>query len=420
MALPSTPTTCFAVTAALSEETGRFGPQIYSKSAYKAPIIRMQSMTRGPWTDAMGDIHNHLTYQRGFPTQTTANLWTNVTPSDGDANNACTPPKIGITFAQKTRTSRLRHFAVESPYFCIEDIRNRVMFEKQLAKHRDILTDISWWVWYQRMTTDYVDTCEHNLTINQAAGIVDNGGNGYSVVSPGNAQLEQSHLDDIYLSIIREGPEEAPAVDLDTGAPVIELIVGKETSDALLANNQTNLTNLRWAEMGRAMDTDFLPNQFPKKRRVYGNFVHNFNPYPRRFSIINGAYVEVPTWAANAVTIGNASDLNPDWKTATYEETIIWMPGVYRSMVPSTLTEPAPGWKFNPINYMGDFRAVNILDRTCNVDGTNIFWRAIFSDAAEPVHPEYGYSIIHARCNAPKRFVACNYDSYYNDNTLVI
>lgn len=412
MALPSTATTCAAVTAALTEETGRYGPEIYSKSAWRKPIIRLQGMTRKPWTDGLGDIHNHLTYQRSFPTVATAGLWTNISPSDGDATNACTPPKLAMTFAQKARTSRLRHFAVESPYFCIADIRNRFEFQQQLTKHVDVLTDISWWVWAERYTADYVDTCEHNVTISQGAGIYDNGGSGYSVAAPANAQLTQGHLDELSLTVLREGADQAPAIDVDTGAPVIELIIGKETSDNLFRNTPELRDDLRYAEMGKGMDASFLPTNFAKKRRCFGGFIHNIDLYPRRFSIVGGAYVQVPTWATEAVTIGNASNLNPDWKTAPYEETILWMPNVYVSKVPKTLGEVSPGWKFDPRDYMGTFEAVNIRERVCNVDGTNIFWRAVFSDAAEPVKPEIGVSILHARCGYATPSVRCGYGIY--------
>jgi hypothetical protein len=413
MSLPSTPTTCAAVTAALTEESGRFGPEIYSKSAWKSPIIRLQGSTRGAWTDGMGDVHNHLTYQRSFPTSVTSSSWTNISPSDGDAANACIPPIVNVGFAQKTRTSRLRHVAVETPYFCIEDIRNRFQFRDQLSKHVNALTDVSWWVWAERQTADYVDVCEHNITINQTSGIVDNGGSGYSVAAPANAQLEQGHLEDIALVVLREGGDMAPSVDVDTGAPLIELIIGKETSDNLFRNNPELLTSLRYAEMGAGMDASFLPNGFPKKRKAFGSFTHNINLYPRRFNIVGGAYVQVPTWAANAVTIGNASDLNPNWKTAEFEETILWMPNVYKEKVPAPLGEVSPGWKFNPTSYMGNFEAVNIRERVCNPDGTMIFWRAKFASAAEPIKPEVGVSILHARCGYNNRSVRCNYDTVY-------
>lgn len=415
MALPSTPTTCFAVTAALTAETGRYAPDIYSKSAWRRPIIRLQGATRGAWMNGMGDVINVLTYQRSFPNSSIAALRQNISPSNGDATNACTPPKAMITFGQQTRNMQLRHVALETPYFCIRDITNRFEFARQLQKHVDVLSDVSSWVWADMYTTDYVANVGHHITINQAAGgIVDNGASGYSVAQPGNARLEQSHLDNLLTIIAQEGGDSAPAMDVDTQEPIMELIIGKETSDNIFTNNPALRDSIRWATSGHGMnglDTYTLPVGFPTKRRHFGGFIHNIELYPRRFEINAGAYVETPVWLPEAKTIGFGMEINPDWRTATYEETIIWHPRVYRSLVPQTITEPSPGWKFNPVNYMGDFRAVNILERVCNPDGTNIFWRAIFSDAAEPIKPEIGISILHARCSVTQRGVNCYYSA---------
>ena len=62
---------------------------------------------------------------------------------------------------------------------------------------------------------------------------------------------------------------------------------------------------------------------------------------------------------------------------------------------------------------MGNFEAVNIRERVCNPDGTMIFWRAKFASAAEPIKPEVGVSILHARCGYNNRSVRCNYDTVY-------
>jgi hypothetical protein len=415
MATPAVPTNCFAVTAALTQETGRYSQEIYSKSAWRSPIVRLQTSTRGDWMNGMGDVINILTYQRSFPNASIAALRTNIAPSNGDATNACTPPKAMIGFGQQTRNTQLRHVALETPYFCIRDITNRFEFARQLAKHVDVLADVSGWVWRDIYTTDYVNTAEHHITINQAAGGVVDNGTTYSVAQPGNARLQQVHLEEIAVRLMQEGGDSAPSIDVDTQEPIWELIIGKESSDYIFRNDPKLADSIRWATAGLGLtgpDASYtLPNGFPTRRRQFGGFIHNINPYPRRFEINAGAYVETPVWLPGAKTIGVGSEINPDWRTATYEETIIWHPRVYRSLVPRTIIEPSPGWKFNPVDYQGHFRAVNILDRTCNVDGTNIFWRAIFSDAAEPIKPELGYAIIHSRCGYPSRAVGC----YYTD-----
>lgn len=403
-----TPEECNAITTAFATESGRFGPKIYSKSAYRDPIIRLQAMTRGVWTDGMGDIHSHLTYERGFPAVNTADLWEDIAASDDD-NDACSPPELLVESGSTTRTSRLRHLALNTEDFCINDIRNKFKFAEQLTKQRNILTDISWWVWSQRYTTDYVDIAAHNITVNQSAGLYDNGSNGYSAANPANAQLEQYHLESLRLIITRDGPEDAPSVEEDTGAPLVELIIGEEMSNNLFRNNPNLRNDMRYALMGHGLNADFLPPGYPRKRKSFGGFVHNIKTFPRRFNIVNGAYVEVQPWVSGAANIGVKSTVNPDWLTASTEEVILWYPGVYRSMVPAPLGEVAPGWAFKPVNYMGEFTIRNIIERTCNPDGDHLFWRARFADAAEPQNPDIGISVLAARCPVASQFVPCNY-----------
>ena len=64
-------------------------------------------------------------------------------------------------------------------------------------------------------------------------------------------------------------------------------------------------------------------------------------------------------------------------------------------------------WTFDPLNSMGQWKVKNIIERDCNPDGTKIFWRAVFKDAAEPINPEVGYTILHARCGYDLDLVSC-------------
>lgn len=399
-----------AVTAALTYETGRYQKPIYSLTAWKSPIIALTNQTRKPWEDGLGVTHNVLTYGRSLPTATTASSWTNVTPSDGNNANACLPPILDVGFAQTTRTTNLRHLAIETPYFCIEDIRNAVMFEKQLNIHRAVLADVSWWVWRDRYYQDYYDIAGHNITINQSAGYYDNGSNGYSAANPANGALTYGHLEEIGLNfVIREGGMDAPARNMDTNGPVIELILGQEMSTNLLRANPELRQDLQYAMMGEKWRSPLLPD-FYAKRKVFGSFVHNIEAYPRRFNIVNGAYVEVPVWDPSATTIGNESVINPDWLTASTEEVIMWMPNVWYPQVPMNIAPPAEGWNFAAQTYTGDFRAVNILERECNPDGNQIFWRAKFASAATPVNPRVGVTILAARCPINTTTLPCGYE----------
>jgi hypothetical protein len=178
----------------------------------------------------------------------------------------------------------------------------------------------------------------------------------------------------------------------------------------LLRQNPTLANQINYAYMGAKGENPLLPSGIERRRKLFGNWVIYTDPYPRRFALTGGAYVEVPVWVSSSTTKGNKQTINPAWLAAPYEETIVYTPDNMRSLAWNVVPNPAPGWNFNAVNSMGEWSARNILERDCNPDGTNIFWRAVFGDVAEPVNPEVGYTLLSLRCSYPK---AVQNDCYY-------
>jgi hypothetical protein len=110
---------------------------------------------------------------------------------------------------------------------------------------------------------------------------------------------------------------------------------------------------------------------------------------------------------------GNKSDVNGPYEgssgtVATQEAAFIFDPEIMTARIPKPITSPAPGYRFDPVNYSGVFSVRNILDRICNPDGTIIFHRGIMAAGIEPVHPERGVMFIFKKCDAPLNAVtAC-------------
>ena len=406
MATTSIPLTCQAVTNAYIKESGRIGPDLYRRGARMSPIIMLQKSTQGEWTDGMGTINSNVTFERAFY-QGVAAARTNTSVSDGDSANSCLPNKSTVSFGQTQRTFQLRQYALETDYFCIADVRQDWQFVKNLNATVDTLANVSTWVWKEWFTADYVSHCDQQVVANAASGLVYTAGSAYSTASLPTAKLTQGMLEEIYDNLYREGGEDSFGTDIDTEAPVFPLIISKEASDNLMRNNADLRNDLRYAFMGKGVESPFLPSGMERKKKVFGGYVHYIDPYPRRFIFSGGAYVQVPVWLSSSTTKGNKQELNPSWQAAPYEETIIWHQRVYRSLVPNTMSNPAPGWEFKPINYMGDWSVRNILERTCNPDGNQLFWRAIFQDADEPINPRVGWSLLHARCGRDLHLGSC-------------
>lgn len=400
MATTSIPANCVAVSEQLLVETNRLNGPMYVRSSRKRPIINLQSKTNGAWANGMGFTVGAVTFERAFPALT-GDSWTTITASDGDSVNACRPPSETVAFGQTTRTYSPRHYSVNTQDWCVRDIQMGWQFSEFLGNVNRALGDISEWVWYRRYTQDYFNNAGHNLTLNASLNAVQDtygtGSTGYNTTNLATGRITQSTLDNIYMDLYREGGDNPVGFDQDTQQPVFTLICSAETSKHLILDNASIRQDLRFAYMG-ARDASPTRPGLEQKMRNFGGFVHMIDPYPRRFIFAGGAYIEVAPFIASATTKGNKFEQNPAYKTAPFEESIVWHPDCYQNLMVNTVNNPAPGWNFSPHDWMGQFEPRNILDRTCNPDGDIIFMRALFASAAKPLNPAVGYTILHARC----------------------
>lgn len=401
-------TGCFAVENAFIQETNRIGPEIFHKSAAKRPIVRLMGSNRGVFPNGMGLTIQNLTFERSFSTSTT-DPWETVVNSDGGSENACLPPVTEVDFGQTSRTTTPKHRALETEYFCIRDILTDFQFVDALNSVKRNLAEVTSWEWARKWTQDYYEQAGHNLTLQRgtSGGITDNGSNGYSTTNLPTAHLDWGTLETIYTAVMREGGS-VQGVNESTQAPVLEVIMSDEQYALLMRDNPDVRENINYAWMGSRDDSPLLPGNIPKRRRVFGNFVISTDPYPRRFAFSEGAYVEIAVWATQSTTKGLKRVLNPAWLAAPYEEFLVYSPDVFQSLAwNADPTPPAPGWAFDKINSMGDWRVRNILERDCNPDGTMIFWRAIMGDATRPINPDVGYTGLVLRCNYPLELLSC-------------
>ena len=406
MATTPIPANCTAVTNALLAESGRFGPGIFQRAARKRPIVRLMSKTRGAWADGMGVTVAAVTFERMQP-NTYAGVWSNIAPSDGDSVNACLPPTDSAQFGQTTRTYTPQHMAINTDPFCIRDIQFDWQYADMLTKITKGFSDISEWVWASRYTSEYVRLSGHQIVLNGAVP-PDGGGAGYPAVIP-NRVLSQGFLNDVYMDLYREGGDLMSGLDETTNEPVFTIIAGATVLKSILLNNPDIRQDNRFAYMGTKDNplTPLIPGM-PIRRRNYGGFIYEIDPYPRKFTFSGGVFTEIRPFISSSTTKGIKWNQNPAYKAATIIETIVWHEENYQSLAVNTVSNPAPGWTFNPNNWMGEFSPRNILHQTCNPDGTILFWRALFADASKPVNPYVGWSILSLDCPLDLDLQDCN------------
>lgn len=424
MSLPTFASVCAAVNDALSRESGRLTDGMFERAALARPIIRLQSKTRTSFKLGAGISQSSVRFERslpdtftpasGDPAAATSDPWglggnnSNLAASANGDGAGCLPGTNTVSFGQTHFTITPKHAAINTQTFCIRDIITGFMFADWMRKVSKALEYIPTWFWARRYTADYVRVVAlANQMVSLVSGSTPTMSNTYSTST--NGKLRQGILDSLYAHLMRNGASQPSGVDEATGAPVFTLITSAETSIDIIRSDPDLRNDTRYAFMGKGEMTPLVPG-VPFKKKNYGGFIHEIDPYPRRFTIAGGAFLEINPFIQSTTTTGNKWEVNAAWENAPFEESIIWHEGVYRSQVVNTSENIPDGWNFTPRSYMGSFSPRNILDAVCNPDGTMIFFRGLFSDAAEPMDPTLGYSIIHNRC-APDSVVRSCYVS---------
>lgn len=416
---------CSLLTDAIERDAARLTDGYFERACLSRPIIRLQSKTRGEYQLGAGLEQSSVRFERSLPDTfnaasgdpTAADPWgssANIAASAG-AGEGCRPPNDTVAFGTTKYTITPKHTSLDTQEFCIRDIQTGFQYADWMNKVSYALENIPQWVWARRFTADYVRSvslASQMVTLTQAGGGVAGSmdfGSTY-VTTGAYGHLRQGLLDKLYAKLMRDGASLPSGVDEATGSAVFTLITSAETSMDIIRNDPELRNDNRYAYMGKGEMTPMVPG-VPFKKKNYGGFIHEIDPYPRRFILSGGAYVEQSPFLKSAAgSKGSKQEINPAWENAPFEESLIWHEGVYKDLTINTTTSTPAGWTFNPRSWMGSFSPRNILDKVCNPDGTILYFRALFASAAEPMNPNLGFSILHGRC-APDQVVRSCYVS---------
>lgn len=91
---------------------------------------------------------------------------------------------------------------------------------------------------------------------------------------------------------------------------------------------------------------------------------------------------------------------NPNWLTATWEDSYIYHQGVCTTLVPKAITSVGQA-SFQAINYAGSYRWTSYEHRDDNPDGSIGQFRGVWSNGTRPDSPEFGIVIRHLAVPLP-------------------
>lgn len=375
----------------LIAESGRISEEIHERTLHTS--IWLDMVPKGTWEDEMGHTISVLTYEATVAASPTA--WSSMSFNNGTGTN-CVPVADQIAFAQTVRTYSLAQKALEGPPICVNDLRFTFKRQKQLEACYSNLAQNSAETWANRHRDEYVRLAEHKMICK--AGYPEASGS-FPTQEP-TSRLTGAALKRVYLKLIRAGAaRDGGSVAMEDGRPVFIAIMSSETDDALVFEDYGIREDFR--------NTDRAPELLKALGigRSYKGFYHVIDDQAPRYNFTGGAWVRVPFYDLTAATQGDKAIVNPDYETADYEDTIIFLPSVYRCLIPRPITTPGGGTEFDPQTYMGDWKWLNIQDRVENPDKNWGYYRGILSSGSEPVSPEFGYVLRHKRAVVDNYFV---------------
>lgn len=386
------------VSEQLQQESGRIGELISAKAIDGS--IWDTLVTQEEFPSYMGATISTLIQQRVVVPDATSSAWGDVGTNNG-TGSSCNPTPQQINFARDISSYNLQQAAIRSPGFCVNDIRTAWDAEQQLSAEVDCLTQNTKWMWSNRyrdeairlygnkVVTDVSDTYQMSTT----------GSNQALPASRPQYALDQGMLDTFYLDLNRDSAEGYYATV--NGMPQYALICSAETSKYLQKQNAEIRDDLRFSS-----EVDDLIKPFGVGW-AYSGFVHLVDLQAPRFTFTNGQLTRVPFYTTNPAFSGNKAVVNPAYRTAPYEGSFIFNTNAYTSRVPKVITSPGGGLSFDAQNYRGEFKWINEFDINCNIWKDQGFFAARFMNGSQAKRTEWGYFIVHLKCNPATQFRVC-------------
>lgn len=270
-----------------------------------------------------------------------------------------TTPFGGMGFDRKTTELMYRDFV--SPTYCIKEIQTTAHFEQVMN------------LIIQNLFKQIDFFKEQNLMFNALTGyakkyVVDSDGpkpnpqNPYVYRPIGTARISALTLTtlELFYSYMWRDPSVIP-YDVVNGAPIFSLIASPETISRLYRDDPQLRQDVRFS--GLAND---LLMKYNFMSTIRGMFIAAPILFPRRFNVVNGAWVEVlPTITGFPMEAGTGTRLNPLYMDAAYEEVLLHGKYPFEVLFMPTETTLGNNTSFGPeYSFMNNWAWINPLTNT--------------------------------------------------------
>jgi hypothetical protein len=419
----------------LTQESNRIGQDILRQSTHISPWIDL--IPKAVFPSGMGYQLNSLVYDRVLPLTPDSGYgsvgmsWDAVGASALITDNtnqgtgileASSPDRLGpnatttlsrVDFSRIMRQYNLERAVVRSPEINVDDLRFAAYRNEQLRAIIDLMAEATRWSWEERHRDEYlrltgvggsVIECKTASTAivagSSLTGYIAANGPFQDAVGGATANGSNSVFDKLYYKMVRSGAG-MKAYGNEGGRPIFGLICSSELSYNLKTEtgfrDDMRENSARVSELVGALG---VSGSF----RGYYHLIDDLAP---RFNLATAGqasdgdvtaaddYIRVqPYTLSSGRVIPNTA-----YETAQFEVAILLHSEVMECLIPEPNVSAA-GVSFNPVNYRGDFRWLNIPHEDKNPDGTIGHFRGVLSSASKPKKLEFATAVIYDRTSA--------------------
>lgn len=383
--------------------TNLLNATMYSTFARTSPW-NSQMIMSGEWTDGVGDSGRIATFGATDPRPE----WMNISLDSTSDQIPITVNRTGATtysysrFITRLASEKLDVLRMRQSWQAQQQAENIV---KQLVR----TVGNAWSRFYRQ---SYINIASYKLIPTKAGivglDVVSNDINSMPEVKP-EAALNDDLMNQAWQLLINEGAGDSAAF-MDQGSPVFLAYTSKDTVDFILRENQVIHKDWNFAEAAEGKEATLLRQLGVKwTYKGFTYVVDNMNPrYTFDDSKPTGQkWVEVPQYIPVETTVGTRYVPNPAYMNAPYEDTIIFVKDVYKSLVPRPVSAYGQA-KWDPVTYAGELTWVNNKDNDANYMGTQGLFVATLSAAPMPVFPRHGVVIRHIRTTSGRNLVGAD------------
>nr|DAG15672.1 MAG TPA: hypothetical protein [Caudoviricetes sp.] len=383
--------------------TNLLNATMYSTFARTSPW-NSQMIMSGEWTDGVGDSGRIATFGATDPRPE----WMNISLDSTSDQIPITVNRTGATtysysrFITRLASEKLDVLRMRQSWQAQQQAENIV---KQLVR----AVGNAWSRFYRQ---SYINIASYKLIPTKAGivglDVVSNDINSMPEVKP-EAALNDDLMNQAWQLLINEGAGDSAAF-MDQGSPVFLAYTSKDTVDFILRENQVIHKDWNFAEAAEGKEATLLRQLGVKwTYKGFTYVVDNMNPrYTFDDSKPTGQkWVEVPQYIPVETTVGTRYVPNPAYMNAPYEDTIIFVKDVYKSLVPRPVSAYGQA-KWDPVTYAGELTWVNNKDNDANYMGTQGLFVATLSAAPMPVFPRHGVVIRHIRTTSGRNLVGAD------------